>query len=177
MEAGLMNLKQLSSIYGPIRGKNLKKLIKAMTVSLLTIHDRGYCWTDCKLDNYVIFSGNSFNLDALMSVSSLWKNELIDYTSSSSRRSISKEIIQCFLDEGVVKAIDVESIIKVDTTMGDFSPEVLAPEHAIALSQGQLSLLRDNDFKLSLDPDIIPKLSLFEFDYKHILSNHIILIS
>jgi len=66
MEAGSLNLKQVVKIIGPIRGSLLKKLVRNMVTSVSRFHRSGLCWTDAKLENFVLFPGKNEQLTELV---------------------------------------------------------------------------------------------------------------
>ena len=54
-----------------------------------------------------------------------------------------------------VKAIDLESFTASNSPLSDFSPEVLAPEHATRLAEGSLRMVGRGDYRLDLQEPIL----------------------
>ena len=110
---------------------------------MLLIVCRGLVWTDLKLGNYVFVpkKSNQFNNNSSTgnSNSIIQKQNRIDY----------------FSTDYTCKLIDMESAVKVGDAIIDFSPEIMSPEQAEVISQGQLSIRggRSNDLTLdTLEP-------------------------
>ena len=84
---------------GPLRGTDFTRTAKAMTAALDKIHSKGLVWTDLKLDNFVLV--NTVATDTS-------NNADTNYFGTNSKY--------------VCKAIDLESCVRQNTPLVDFSP-------------------------------------------------------
>jgi serine/threonine protein kinase len=149
MEAGDIDLKRLSDLLGPIRGKSLKILASRMVNALSVVHSKGLVWTDLKLENFVLASPSATSTTSYPPSSPLLRKDVLQ------QRILSKEV--------VCKAIDLESAVKKGNPLVDFSPETAAPELCEILSNGQLSVgggRGKSDFTLGVTEPLIASQAL-----------------
>ena len=85
---------------GPLRGADFTRTAKAMTAALEKIHSKGLVWTDLKLDNFVLVN--------TASTESSNNNVDTNYFGPNSKY--------------LCKAIDLESCVRQNTPLVDFSP-------------------------------------------------------
>ena len=88
---------------GPLRGADFTRTAKAMTAALEKIHSKGLIWTDLKLDNFVL-------VNPLLSTDSSNSAD-INYFGPNSKY--------------LCKAIDLESCVRQNTPLVDFSPGMI----------------------------------------------------
>ena len=135
MEKGNLDLKQvIDDRSQPLRGKELKYIMRSMARIVGDIHSRGYVWCDLKLENFILVPKST-------TIGST-KNQNNNY-------SLLK-----------LKAIDFESITKEGDPATEFSPEVMSPEQAeLLISSTQTTIGgRVNDIKITpLKPIIANK--------------------
>ena len=134
MESGGINLKQALAYTGPIRGANLKRIAKSMAKSVSIFHSKNLCWTDVKLENFVLFPEDNKVLADLVPFLNLQQARKGDRISKESLM----DVVQLFVSGGNCKAIDFESALAPFSTLKDFSPEIVAPEQVDFLTSGQL---------------------------------------
>jgi serine/threonine protein kinase len=154
MTRGCMNLAQVTKVSGPLRRGALKYVAIQMTLALLEIHRKGLCWTDLKLDNFVLtpsvkttvpqpFTDSSLP-EPMDSVSSI--NELFSRVATTTCRSLS-DASPTF----IVQAIDLESCTKVGGTCPDISAEILAPEQVAVISSGSITQVNSAGVAFRID--------------------------
>jgi serine/threonine protein kinase len=141
MEEGLIDMKELVKFLGPLRDGVLKTVGTTMCNSLKTIHQKGYVWSDLRLENFVICPTDP---DIRFTVAEL----LRERPTQSSVSTISKFIVERKL---IVRGIDLESAVRIGEIYTDISPEIIAPEQADLLTRGQLSSGSSGEFRVSLE--------------------------
>ena len=114
-----------SSAIGPVQldKSQLKGIFRSMAKALATIHSKRLVWTDLKLENFILVPTKKGESYARQAVNT--------YFSQPMDKSMEKERPrQTIFSAGthIVKAIDLESVVKTGAVVTDFSPQVLAPE-------------------------------------------------
>ena len=146
MEAGIMDLKVMSVILGPLRDYDsdvLYIILKQMTKCVEHVHRKGYVWSDVRLPNFVL---------APTDVTNDWDEIMTKINKSKSDK---KRIIDGIRNgDLVIKGIDLESVTRVGKVQTDFSPEIVTPMQADILANGY-ELVANAGLRLNLPQDNI----------------------
>lgn len=138
LERGIENLRSLREVFGPLKGAQLRTVMKAMASSVAQVHSRGQVWCDIKLENFVVIPSVK---DGLYPVDSALNS--IDCTE--------------LLKSCSIKAIDLESVTGKGRVMTDFAPETVAPELVAQLTSGLFGTVgsRDKDIRINPQSEIL----------------------
>ena len=149
MEAGVVDLKSVASLVGPLRGKALKIVVKAMCESLAMLHCKGYVWGDLRLENFVLCARD---VESYLEMS----NVLLPGGKSLGERERILVLENIAAGALIVKGIDLESVVKAGKPLTDISPEILSPEQAqVIAGNGQLSTQSSGAFQLGLSEALV----------------------
>ena len=149
MEAGIMDLSTFSNLINSDRNTKLdsdvlKILAKDMSECVARVHRSGYVWSDCRLENFVLCPKDAYTRLKCIDVK---KGVILNDPNKLIRLIKSKQLI--------VKGIDLESAVKVGKPLTNFSPEILAPEQAEVLSQGEMNAVKSGELQLNLPVELL----------------------
>ena len=149
MEAGIMDLLTLLNLINgngitKIDSDVLKILANDMSECVAKVHRSGYVWSDCRLENFVLCPTDAYT-----------RLECIDIKKGSVLNDPNRIIKMIRSKQLTLKGIDLESAVKVGKPLTNFSPEILAPEQAEILSQGEMNSVKSGELQLNLPSELL----------------------